>query len=77
MTIGRRCTIRMDCRSPPRAANRYSGNSNPLKLQVSTFTTQTPQGFGLVQRSREQSDFQDFDAQYERRPSAWITPKGD
>jgi periplasmic glucans biosynthesis protein len=51
--------------------------SNPLKLQVSTFTTQAPQGFGLVQRSREQSDFQDFDAQYERRPSAWITPKGD
>jgi periplasmic glucans biosynthesis protein len=51
--------------------------ANPLKLQVSTFTSQSPQGFGLVQRSREQSDFQDFDAQYERRPSAWITPKGD
>jgi periplasmic glucans biosynthesis protein len=41
------------------------------------FTTQVPQGFGLVQRSRQQSDFEDFDAQYERRPSAWITPKGD
>jgi periplasmic glucans biosynthesis protein len=51
--------------------------ANPLKLQVSTFTTQAPQGFGLVQRSRQQSDFQDFDAQYERRPSAWITPKGE
>jgi periplasmic glucans biosynthesis protein len=51
--------------------------ANPLKLQVSTFTSQVPQGFGLVQRSRQQSDFQDFDAQYERRPSAWITPKGD
>ncbi|HEY2676281.1 MAG TPA: glucan biosynthesis protein [Steroidobacteraceae bacterium] len=51
--------------------------ANPLKLQVSTFTSQAPQGFGLVQRSRAQSDFQDFDAQYERRPSAWITPKGD
>jgi periplasmic glucans biosynthesis protein len=51
--------------------------ANPLKLQVSTFTTQVPQGFGLVQRSRQQSDFQDFDAQYERRPSAWITPRGD
>jgi periplasmic glucans biosynthesis protein len=51
--------------------------ANPLKLQVSTFTSQAPQGFGLVQRSREQGDFQDFDAQYERRPSAWITPKGD
>jgi periplasmic glucans biosynthesis protein len=51
--------------------------ANPLKLQVSSFTTQAPLGFGLVQRSREQSDFQDFDAQYERRPSAWVTPKGD
>jgi periplasmic glucans biosynthesis protein len=51
--------------------------ANPLKLQVSAFTREMPQGFGLVQRSRQQSDFQDFDAQYERRPSAWITPKGD
>ena len=51
--------------------------ANPLKLQLSTFTTTPPQGFGLVQRSREPSDFQDFDAQYERRPSAWITPAGD
>src|ERR1700728_2377759 len=51
--------------------------ANPIKLQVSTFTTQAPRGFGLVQRSREQSDFQDFDAQYERRPSTWVTPVGD
>jgi periplasmic glucans biosynthesis protein len=51
--------------------------ANPTKLQVSTFTTQAPQGFGLVQRSREQSDFQDFDAQYERRPSAWIEPRSE
>ncbi|GAC1668848.1 MAG: glucan biosynthesis protein G [Steroidobacteraceae bacterium] len=51
--------------------------ANPIKLQVSTFTTQQPRGFGLVQRSRQQSDFQDFDAQYERRPSAWVEPQGD
>jgi periplasmic glucans biosynthesis protein len=51
--------------------------ANPVKLQVSAFTTTQPQGFGLVQRSREQSDFQDFDAQYERRPSTWVTPTGD
>jgi glucans biosynthesis protein len=51
--------------------------ANPVKLQVSAFTTTPPQGFGLVQRSREQSDFQDFDAQYERRPSTWVTPVGD
>jgi glucans biosynthesis protein len=51
--------------------------ANPVKLQVSAFTITPPQGFGLVQRSREQSDFQDFDAQYERRPSTWVTPTGD
>jgi periplasmic glucans biosynthesis protein len=51
--------------------------ANPIKLQVSTFTTRPPQGFGLVQRSREQADFEDFDNLYERRPSAWVEPKGD
>jgi len=51
--------------------------ANPIKLQVSSFTNQPPEGFGLVQRSRQESDFQDFDAQYERRPSAWVTPQGD
>ena len=51
--------------------------ANPIKLQVSTFTTRPPQGFGLVQRSRDQSDFQDFDNLYEQRPSAWVEPKGD
>lgn len=51
--------------------------ANPTKLQVSTFTTRPPEGFGLVQRSRDQSDFQDFDDLYERRPSAWVEPKGD
>jgi glucans biosynthesis protein len=48
--------------------------ANPIKLQVSTFTTTAPEGFGLVQRSRAQSDFQDFENLYERRPSAWIEP---
>jgi len=51
--------------------------ANPTKLQVSTFTTLPPQGFGLVQRSREQSDYQDFENLYERRPSAWVEPVGD
>ena len=51
--------------------------ANPIKLQVSTFTNQQPRGFGLVQRSRQPSDFQDFDAHYERRPSAWVEPQGD
>lgn len=48
--------------------------ANPAALQVSTFTTEPPQGFGLLQRSRQPGDFQDFEDLYERRPSAWITP---
>lgn len=51
--------------------------SNPAKLQISTFTTQAPIGFGLVQRDRDQRDFQDLDNLYERRPSAWVEPKGE
>ncbi len=51
--------------------------ANPINLQVSTFTSAMPKGFGLVQRSRQQSDFQDFENQYERRPSAWVEPRGD
>ena len=34
--------------------------ANPTKLQVSTFTTQPPQGFGLVQRSRDAERFPGF-----------------
>jgi glucans biosynthesis protein len=51
--------------------------ANPAKLQISTFTTQAPEGFGLMQRSRDQADFQDLDAHYERRPSLWVEPRGE
>ena len=77
-TIGRKFTIRTDCRSPPDRASTYSGSWRTRSSSRSRrFTTQPPQGFGLVQRSREQSDFEDFDNLYERRPSAWVEPKGD
>lgn len=55
----------------------YRQLANPSRLQVSTFTSQAPQGFGLVQRARDQRDFQDLTDLYERRPSAWVEPKGD
>ncbi len=51
--------------------------ANPAKLQISSFTTDPPRGFGLMQRSRLPEDFQDLDSQYDRRPSAWIEPKSD
>jgi len=50
---------------------------NPTQLQVSGFTSDAPRGFGLVQRSRRLSDYRDFEAKYELRPSAWIEPTSD
>jgi glucan biosynthesis protein len=51
--------------------------NNPQTLQVSAFVDQNPGGFGLVQRLREQRDFEDLQASYHKRPSAWLTPKGE
>jgi len=50
---------------------------NPTQLQVSSFTSEAPKAFGLIQRSRRASDYQDLEARYERRPSAWIEPTSD
>lgn len=51
--------------------------SNPAKLQISAFVDQDPRGFGLIQRPREFADYEDAEARYEKRPSAWIRPTGD
>ena len=50
--------------------------NNPRALQVSAFMDYNPQGFGLMQRHREFHDYQDLEAGYHRRPSAWIRPVG-
>jgi len=47
---------------------------NPRQLQVSSFTSEAPKAFGLIQRSRRASDYHDLEAHYEDRPSAWIEP---
>lgn len=51
--------------------------TNPKSLQISAFSDQTPRGFGLIQRQRSLSGFQDLEAHYQQRPSAWVTPQGD
>jgi glucans biosynthesis protein len=51
--------------------------ANGRLLQVSAFVDNNPQGFGLVQRKRKFTDYQDYDARYERRPSLWVEPRGD
>jgi len=51
--------------------------ANPRTLQVSAFLDYDPKGFGLVQRKREFDDYEDAEAQYDRRPSLWVEPQGD
>lgn len=48
--------------------------SNPPRLQVSSFLDDNPRGFGLLQRDREFTHYQDEAFRYERRPSVWIEP---
>jgi glucans biosynthesis protein len=43
--------------------------SNPETLQISEFIDDNPRGFGLLQRRRAFADYQDLEANYERRPS--------
>ncbi|GLR30569.1 glucans biosynthesis protein G 1 [Shewanella decolorationis] len=50
--------------------------ANPRQLQVSAFSDNSPQGFGLIQRERNYASYQDLEAHYERRPSLWIEPVG-
>lgn len=50
---------------------------NPLDLQFSAFSDDSPRGFGLMQRRREFHDFEDLALNYEKRPSLWIEPIGD
>ncbi|MEJ8825756.1 glucan biosynthesis protein G [Variovorax humicola] len=51
--------------------------NNPQGVTVSTFTVENPRGFGLQQRGREFSRFEDLKDRYDLRPTAWIEPKGD
>ena len=51
--------------------------ANPRELQISAFVDENPAGFGLVQRQRDFGHYQDLEAAYERRPSAWVQPLGD
>ena len=48
---------------------------NPRGVLVRRFPqSRPPLGFGLMQRDRAFSSYQDTEAHYERRPSAWLEP---
>lgn len=51
--------------------------NNPKHLSVSSFSVENPRGFGLLQRGRNFSQYEDLDDNYDKRPSAWIEPEGD
>ena len=47
---------------------------NPKRTVTSSFRLDSPRGFGLVQRDRTFDHYQDLEARYQDRPSAWIEP---
>lgn len=49
---------------------------NPRQLNVASFADRDPKGFGLLQRDRAFSNYEDLEAGYHRRPSAWVKPIG-
>lgn len=50
--------------------------NNPRRLATSAFSITSPKGFGLMQRSRAFTQYQDITARYEQRPSVWVEPQG-
>ncbi len=46
-------------------------------ILYSVFSGGTPGGFGLIQRARNFEEYQDINAAYEKRPSAWVQPLND
>lgn len=50
---------------------------NPGSILNTDVTLAGPRRFGLLQRERSLSAYEDFEALYHQRPSAWIEPVGD
>ncbi len=50
---------------------------NPARLLFNAFGGGQPFGFGLMQRDTKFDHYQDLEARYDRRPSVWVTPRGD
>src|SRR5690625_3003467 len=50
---------------------------DPQKLWMHQYDANHVRGFGLMQRDRNFDHYQDLGLEYEKRPSAWIEPKGD
>lgn len=51
--------------------------TNPATITASSLQMENPRGFGLLQRDRAFSSYQDLETHAEKRPSTWVEPKGD
>jgi glucans biosynthesis protein len=49
---------------------------NPKQTLTTSFSMRELRGFGLMQRDRNFGSYEDSEARYELRPSAWIEPVG-
>ncbi|HZZ57537.1 MAG TPA: glucan biosynthesis protein [Opitutaceae bacterium] len=48
--------------------------TNPAISRTMSFSDDDPKGFGLLQRERRYEAYQDLEAVYQLRPSAWVEP---
>jgi periplasmic glucans biosynthesis protein len=49
---------------------------NPRETLTTSFSMRDPKGFGLMQRDRSFTSYEDTEARYELRTSAWVEPAG-
>jgi len=51
--------------------------NNPPGVMTNSFLDRNPKGFGLVQRDRDFTHYEDDGVFYDKRPTLWVEPKGD
>jgi periplasmic glucans biosynthesis protein len=49
---------------------------NPRETLTTSFSMRDPKGFGLIQRDRSFASYEDPEARYDLRTSAWVEPTG-
>ena len=50
--------------------------NNPPQVMTNSFVDNNPKGFGLVQRDRDFTHYEDDGVFYDRRPTLWVEPRG-
>ncbi|RDV24919.1 glucan biosynthesis protein G [Alteromonas aestuariivivens] len=49
--------------------------TNPQRLQITSLSDDSPQGFGMLQRDVDFASYLDAEANYHLRPGLWVSPK--